>query len=708
MNFVLDLKTVYDVTTKKRLRPDVLQPLIDVFSKIYANIGRQLSAKEYEAYLETCLRSLLGFSDKIHPYTLEAPPATTLFKTQHQLSEFVTDASEGKQTLAGGQFDAYQALTQPFKDLQAQLTLFDLSKCRVGWYLEHVPLPDWNDKGAEREYREQGKQRDKDFQEALDDASLMEKATNATPLYLYANLLEPNQTIEVPFDIPEERWFEGTWIVAAQGRGKTNLLRHLALSLPEDSCFIFMDAKGELIESFTHLKAYQDRLVLLEPNAQYPLAINPLDIGGHSVELLEYIFSALLETKMTPNQSTLFRLTLLLCTKIPNATLETFREIMQHGWKKYEKEMRTLKKRDQDFFEFEWDSKLYKERRPEVLSRLRTLMASPSLDEILSAPTTKLDMGQLMDAGRIICINNNYDLLGEQGAEFFGRLFIALVWAAARRRTKLPEHQKRPIYFFIDEAHFAIARDPNIATLIDQCRAQKIAMIFAHQRIDQIKDEDVKSALTNCAIKFANSTGDAPELAVRLGGGTKPEFIRAQKRGQFACHVLDATETAVSVSVPFVDMTQYPKMTEAEFLDVQARSRTQFCQGFTYNSADEDLYRTAQRHQRPGDHTHQSSTTPPPYGDTLQWNITISPKKALKGGAHPLQILADPSGQKKSINITIPAGTVDGARFRLKGAGIFRRDGTRGDIVLTVRVPTTAQHSQVSLYGSTDDPDEIG
>ena len=94
--------------------------------------------------------------------------------------------------------------------------------------------------------------------------------------------------------------------------------------------------------------------------------------------------------------------------------------------------------------------------------------------------------------------------------------------------------------------------------------------------------------------------------------------------------------------------------------------------------------------------------------DTLHWNITISPKKALKGGTHTLQILADPSGQKKSINITIPAGTIDGARFRLKGAGIFRRDGTRGDIVLTVRVPTTAQHSQVSLYGSTDDPDEIG
>jgi hypothetical protein len=611
MNFILDLRTVYDVTTKKRLRPDVLEPLIDVFAKIYANIGRPLSAKEYEAYLETSLRSLLGFSDKIHPYALGPPPDTTPLKTLHQLSEFITDASEGKQTLAGDQFFAYEALTQPFKDLQAKLSIFDLSKCRVDWYIPSVRLPSSNDEQARREYREDQKQREKDLDEAFENSTLMERITHATPLYTYANLLELNQIIEIPLHVPKERWFEGTWIVAAQGRGKTNLLRHLAFSLPQDSCFIFMDAKGELIDSFTHLKAYQDRLVLLEPNEQYPLAINPLDIGGHSVELLEYIFSALLETKMTPNQSTLFRLTLLLCTKIPNANLETFREIMQHGWKKYEKEMQTLKKRDQDFFEFEWDSKLYKDRRPEVLSRLRTLMASPSLDEILSAPTTKLDMGQLMDAGNIICINNNYDLLGEQGSEFFGRLFIALVWAAARRRTKLPEHQKRPVYFFIDEAHYAIARDPNIATLIDQCRAQKIAMIFAHQRIDQIKDDDVKSALTNCAIKFANSTGDAPELAVRLGGDTKPEFIRAQKRGQFACHVLDTTET-------------------------------------------------------------------------------------------------DPSGQKKSINITIPAGTLDGARFRLQRAGMFRRDGTRGDIVLTVRVPKTGQHNQVSLYGDIDDPDEIG
>jgi hypothetical protein len=32
----------------------------------------------------------------------------------------------------------------------------------------------------------------------------------------------------------------------------------------------------------------------------------------------------------------------------------------------------------------------------------------------------------------------------------------------------------------------------------------------------------------------------------------------------------------------------------------------------------------------------------------------------------------------------------------------------RDSIVLTVKVPTTAQHSQVSRYGGSDDPDESG
>ena len=185
-------------------------------------------------------------------------------------------------------------------------------------------------------------------------------------------------------------------------------------------------------------------------------------------------------------------------------------------------------------------------------------------------------MGTLMDQPYVICINNNYELLGDQGSEFFARLFIALVWAAARKRSRMPDHLKRPVYFFIDEAHYAIARDTKIATIIHQCRSQKIAMIFSHQEVQQIKDDDVRSALTNCAIKFANSTGEAHELAPRLD--TTPEFIKAQQLGQFACFVRDTTPSAVSLQVPFVDLTRYPTMTDEEFSQIVLRTRMNYCQ----------------------------------------------------------------------------------------------------------------------------------
>ena len=130
---------------------------------------------------------------------------------------------------------------------------------------------------------------------SFDELSEFERAFPATPRWNYRNELVPTQIVQKPLNIPDERWFEGTWIVAARGRGKTNLLRHLASAFRQDACFIFMDAKGEFIDGLSPLEAYRDRLVLFEPIPQYPLAINPLDIGGHSVELLEYMSSQLLE-----------------------------------------------------------------------------------------------------------------------------------------------------------------------------------------------------------------------------------------------------------------------------------------------------------------------------------------------------------------------------------------------------------------------------
>ena len=486
--------------------------------------------------------------------------------------------------------------------------------------------------------------------------------------------------ITLSIKINPARWFEGTWVVAPQGRGKTNLLRHLILHHLPDACVIIMDPKGDLINSFQRHAPIKDRLVFLYPDAQHPLAINPLDIGGHSGEFLEYIFSVL-NTEMTTNQTTLLSLVLTLCTLIPDANLETFRDILQNGWKQHEQYVRQLKKRDQDFFDKEWDNPLYKSRRPEVLGRLRTLMATPALDEILQSTETKVDLGKMMDDGKVILIDNNYERLGDKGAEFFGRMFIALVWAAARRRS-LRTDKGKPVFFFIDEAHWTIANDTKVKTIIQQCRSQKIAMVFAHQEVEQVKmNTPLLGALNNCAIKFAKPNAPDEMAALAKALWTTPEFLKEQTQSNFSLHVLDQTKTAISVEVPYVGnpdatLIGYPRMTDAEFTTVLQRSRWDYCSGATG--------------PRPG----QASESKDDSFYDYEWSITISPRLAATGG----------KVREHGYNINIPAGVKHGEVLSLKGIGRQKPDGTYGHAYITLNIPQRADQQTFGL-GPPDETD---
>jgi hypothetical protein len=86
---------------------------------------------------------------------------------------------------------------------------------------------------------------------------------------------------ELPFALPEEARFSGHWIVSPPGRGKTTLLHAMVMhdiAVPGAS-LILMDSKGDLIDAVRGLRDIQDRLIVIDPDPQNPVAINPLDIA---------------------------------------------------------------------------------------------------------------------------------------------------------------------------------------------------------------------------------------------------------------------------------------------------------------------------------------------------------------------------------------------------------------------------------------------
>lgn len=81
-------------------------------------------------------------------------------------------------------------------------------------------------------------------------------------------------------------------------------------------------------------------------------------------------------------------------------------------------------------------------------------------------------------------------------------------------------------------------------------------------------------------------------------------------------------------------------------------------------------------------------------GENLSIEARISPALAVVGGKAPVEL---PDG---TLNVTIPAGTSSGKRLRVRGHGMPKADGTRGDLVVQVAiaVPASPSERELALY----------
>lgn len=397
----------------------------------------------------------------------------------------------------------------------------------------------------------------------------------AVDVYLAGTPFQQIFDAQVPFTLPEETRFAGHWIVAPPGRGKTTLLHAMvADDLTKDAAIVLIDSKGDLIEPFRQLKSIKDRLLLIEPRPDSALTLNPLDVTHttvvQAVSLIEYIMAGLLDAKFTALQSTLFRNVVpAIIEAIPNPTLDTFKEVMTKGLPSLDK----LDPHARRFFENHetgFHSKTYESTRKEVVWRLDYLMTNPVLRSMFSAPHTNLDMGNEMDAGKVVIVNNSKAILGDEGAEFFGRFFVALIARAAQQRAGKPPASKKPCFVYIDECQSVISKDTRIPILLDECRSQKIALILSHQRTAQLT-APVLDAAANCAIRMANSDDEAKFLADKLRMSV--DSLRSLPRGTFGAFVRDLTPAGIEVRITKPDLDSLPKMDERDLQAIRDRMR---------------------------------------------------------------------------------------------------------------------------------------
>jgi hypothetical protein len=432
--------------------------------------------------------------------------------------------------------------------------------------------------------------------------------------YLAGTELHPLFLMPVPFALPPAKRFEGHWIVARQGSGKTNALECLIEADLQEviagrASVVVIDSQGTTDDTllgrlstqklFAPGQPLDGKLIYLEPDLDFPLALNIFDIGltdmgrltasqredivSSACEVVEFLFTGLLGGELSDNMTMLYKYLVPAMLVIPDADMNTFIELLDtdttrerpipRGYQKYRPYFTVLEPEILSFLETDYlrDFELVKTKAA-VRRRLRAAMADTTFRRMFMQPRNKLNLFRELQTGKVILVNT---FAARSYVEQFGRLILALIMQATRQRLAIDRSHRMPTYVYVDECQDYIANEERIAKYIDKCRKQNVALIFANQRLANIENPKVRNALSGMAIKFAG-TSDADDADLAALTLTTADHVRQLPKGTFAAYVSGLTPRGIDVKFPLSPFEKAPCMTRREWEDMRWTMRDKY------------------------------------------------------------------------------------------------------------------------------------
>jgi hypothetical protein len=340
--------------------------------------------------------------------------------------------------------------------------------------------------------------------------------------------------IQVPFSpYTDEDRFSHQWVMADQGMGKTVLISSQIQAdldrVAKGECSVFvMDPKNKELGRFLpRLKRFapggdlHGKLIYLEPDEQYPLALNIFDFQQSDYREAEQMTLTFMAgfADMSEQMKNILKNSLQALQKIPNATIFTFQELLfadrtSNGFDrlagKYP-ELRQLDKTTVKFLTSSMHDGNYSPSLGALKARLDGFTADPLFKKMFSRPRSLVNLADQLAEGKVVIVNADRTRL-QDATEPFGRYFISRLLQTSYTR-RAGRTKPLPVFAYIDECHDFVAHDVSITQLLAQARDQNVSLCLAHQAPYQVAD--IRGALETCAIKCRAVRKTVWDYAVR-------------------------------------------------------------------------------------------------------------------------------------------------------------------------------------------------
>ena len=329
------------------------------------------------------------------------------------------------------------------------------------------------------------------------------------------------------------------YIIGKTGTGKSTLIANMAINdMRNKRGICVIDPHGDLTEILLdYIPSFRvNDIVYLDPsNHERAFGLNPLEVNEpHQRELvvsgIVAIFNKLYGHSWGPRLEYILRNTLMSVIDMPDATLLMVPEMLANESFRNKVVDRLKDPVLKSFWQNEfanYTDRLRAESIMPIQNKVGQFVSSQVIRNIIKSPKSTIDLGKVMDEGKILLLNLSQGKLGEDNSALLGAMIITKIQLAAMNRVTQREEDRRDFYLYVDE--FQNFATTSFIKILSEARKYRLNFILANQYIGQIREE-VRSAIFGNAgtmMSFLIGAEDSPFMAREFGERFKEEDLLA-------------------------------------------------------------------------------------------------------------------------------------------------------------------------------------
>lgn len=376
------------------------------------------------------------------------------------------------------------------------------------------------------------------------------------------------------------------YIIGKTGTGKSTLIANMAISdIRKGNGVAIIDPHGDLsdiIMNYIPPERINDVAYLDPSMTDRSFHVNPFEVADQSqgdivTSNFVSIFHKLYSFSWGPRLEYILRNTVLTLVKRPGSTILDIPRILTDPPFRRETVAMIADPVLRNFWTSEYDKyaeNFRQEAISPILNKIGQFISSTKMRNIIGYPKSTIDLGDVMNQGKIMILNLSQGKIGEDNAALLGALFITKFQLAATARAHIPEKDRRDFYLYVDE--FQNFATESFIKILSEARKYRLSLILANQYMAQLSEEIQKAILGNVGsiVSFVVGAADAAVLNLEFGKSIPPEELVALDKYKIALKLSIGSATSSPFTAHTLPLPETSGVEKSKVLAVSSEHYT--------------------------------------------------------------------------------------------------------------------------------------